>query len=218
MPPKASSSKPRKTNASTPKLALSETPLPLKAFLDALVAYSGLTLAEAVGVAGPLLKAGHSSTQALSQLSESKLLGLGIQDGAVVRKLLHFGHRRGGRAGAAAITNDAASAFSSSSVLYASSSSASTKRKWDFRDRDLDHPLPDAAPNNTVGRSLDFGEELDPEALETKLVITNRAPIMTAWATVVAERLGFSREESLSVGKRAGFGNLLASRDWRLLI
>ena len=28
----------------------------------------------------------------------------------------------------------------------------------------------------------------------------NRAPVMTAWATVVAERMGFKREEALSIG------------------
>jgi hypothetical protein len=29
----------------------------------------------------------------------------------------------------------------------------------------------------------------------------NRAPVLTLWATVVAERLGFSREEALTLGK-----------------
>lgn len=35
---------------------------------------------------------------------------------------------------------------------------------------------------------------------ETKIKI-NRAPVMTLWATVVAERLGFDQDESLSMGK-----------------
>lgn len=39
-----------------------------------------------------------------------------------------------------------------------------------------------------------------PQALKTKYVIINRAPIMMAWAFVVAERLGFQREEALSIG------------------
>lgn len=34
----------------------------------------------------------------------------------------------------------------------------------------------------------------------TKWTIVNRAPLMTAWATVVAERMGFEREEALSIG------------------
>jgi len=32
-------------------------------------------------------------------------------------------------------------------------------------------------------------------------VTINRAPVLALWATVVAERLGFSRDESLSLGK-----------------
>jgi hypothetical protein len=33
------------------------------------------------------------------------------------------------------------------------------------------------------------------------VVKTNRAPVMTLWAAVVAERLGFDRDEALSLGK-----------------
>jgi len=32
-------------------------------------------------------------------------------------------------------------------------------------------------------------------------VIINRAPVLTLWAAVVAERLGFDREEALTLGK-----------------
>lgn len=34
----------------------------------------------------------------------------------------------------------------------------------------------------------------------TRSAIVNRAPIMTAWAMVVAEHMGFKREEALSIG------------------
>jgi hypothetical protein len=34
-----------------------------------------------------------------------------------------------------------------------------------------------------------------------KAVTINRAPVLALWATVVAERLGFSRDEALSLGK-----------------
>lgn len=33
------------------------------------------------------------------------------------------------------------------------------------------------------------------------MVHVNRAPVMTAWAMVVAERMGFKREEALSIGR-----------------
>ena len=35
---------------------------------------------------------------------------------------------------------------------------------------------------------------------ETKILI-NRAPVLTLWAAVVAERLGFKPDEALSLGK-----------------
>jgi len=39
------------------------------------------------------------------------------------------------------------------------------------------------------------------QVLKTKLTVVNRAPLMTAWATIVAERMGFQREEALSIGQ-----------------
>ncbi len=39
-------------------------------------------------------------------------------------------------------------------------------------------------------------------ATDKELVVTiNRAPVLALWATVVAERLGFDRDEALSLGK-----------------
>lgn len=38
------------------------------------------------------------------------------------------------------------------------------------------------------------------KALASKFVLVNRAPVMMAWATVVAERLHFKRDEALSIG------------------
>ena len=38
------------------------------------------------------------------------------------------------------------------------------------------------------------------QAIKPKYTVVNRAPVMMAWAFVVAERLGFQREEALSIG------------------
>ncbi len=57
---------------------------------------------------------------------------------------------------------------------------------------------PVADEGATLG-SLDFHEILDEDALRPRTTIVNRAPVMMAWACVVAERLGFSREEALSI-------------------
>jgi hypothetical protein len=37
--------------------------------------------------------------------------------------------------------------------------------------------------------------------MNRKIVMVNRAPVLTLWASVVAERLGFDREAALSLGK-----------------
>ena len=44
-----------------------------------------------------------------------------------------------------------------------------------------------------------FNEVLDEEALHGRSVVVNRAPVLTAWATVVLEKLGFERDEALSL-------------------
>jgi hypothetical protein len=38
-------------------------------------------------------------------------------------------------------------------------------------------------------------------AMPDATISNNRAPVLTLWATVVAERLGFDRDEALSLGK-----------------
>ncbi|VDC07287.1 unnamed protein product [Peniophora sp. CBMAI 1063] len=47
--------------------------------------------------------------------------------------------------------------------------------------------------------SFDFEETLAEEALADQYAIVNRAPIMMAWSCIVAERIGFAREEALSI-------------------
>jgi hypothetical protein len=65
-------------------------------------------------------------------------------------------------------------------------------------------PSPAAAADEEEGaallNSLDFHEILDEDALKHKFTVVNRAPVMMAWSCVVAERLGFSRDEALSIG------------------
>ena len=48
--------------------------------------------------------------------------------------------------------------------------------------------------------SFDYKENKNEAELVTRSVVVNRAPVMMAWAAVVAEKLGFTREEALSIG------------------
>ncbi|KAH6915378.1 hypothetical protein BKA70DRAFT_1258806 [Coprinopsis sp. MPI-PUGE-AT-0042] len=60
--------------------------------------------------------------------------------------------------------------------------------------------LPEGPSDEAVDLgNLEFNEILDEEELKSKFVVINRAPVMTAWSMVVAECLGFSREEALSI-------------------
>ncbi|KDN40870.1 hypothetical protein K437DRAFT_258488 [Tilletiaria anomala UBC 951] len=45
-----------------------------------------------------------------------------------------------------------------------------------------------------------FNEVLEEPWLRGKYVLVNRAPVMTAWATVILEKLGFQTDEALSLG------------------
>ncbi|THV08473.1 hypothetical protein K435DRAFT_771969 [Dendrothele bispora CBS 962.96] len=60
--------------------------------------------------------------------------------------------------------------------------------------------LPDGPTDEAADYgSLEFDEIMDEEVIKTKSTVINRAPVMTAWATIVAERMGFNREEALSI-------------------
>ena len=67
-----------------------------------------------------------------------------------------------------------------------------------------DNELPDRPPEEMESAkygNFDFREVLDEDILNVKSSVINRAPVMTAWAGIVAERLGFEREEALSIGE-----------------
>jgi hypothetical protein len=66
-----------------------------------------------------------------------------------------------------------------------------------------DNELPDRPPEDLESAkygNFDFKEILDEDLLKVKSAVINRAPVMTAWAVIVAERLGFERQEALSIG------------------
>jgi hypothetical protein len=50
-------------------------------------------------------------------------------------------------------------------------------------------------------RNLDRNGGKKREQMTAKTISINRAPVLTLWAAVVAERLGFKKDEALSLGK-----------------
>jgi len=45
------------------------------------------------------------------------------------------------------------------------------------------------------------GADVDNPMTGNRTIYINRAPVLTLWATVVAERLGFRRDEALTLGR-----------------
>ncbi|KAJ3488378.1 hypothetical protein NLI96_g2901 [Meripilus lineatus] len=190
----------------------SEAKIPLPEFLKALTS-NGVPALKAMGVAGKIYKI-HNTRGQLAQLTDSKLKSTGIED-KDVRKLVLAAIKKAGY-NKALPTHGAGTSSSSPSASSATSTSTSTgnttyastqpetitkgARKKRRRDDDLNEFLPDRPPDEgETFSSLDFHEILDETVLMSKFTVVNRAPIMTAWAFVVAERMGFQREEALSI-------------------
>ncbi|KAI6047395.1 hypothetical protein EDC04DRAFT_617731 [Pisolithus marmoratus] len=113
----------------------------------------------------------------LTQLDDARLIVLGVEDKELRKSILAAVRKAG----------------------YTKSDATRPKKKR-RRDSDLNERLQESPfdEGSTCG-NLDFEEILDEEILRSKTAVVNRAPVMTAWAMIVAERLGFDREESLSI-------------------
>ncbi|KAH9077166.1 hypothetical protein EDB83DRAFT_2348586 [Lactarius deliciosus] len=171
--------------------------LSLQAFLQVLTS-RGLPVSRAMMAAGKIYKEFNTPAR-LGELTDSKLASLGVSDkddrGLVLSALNAAGFR------AIAITNAKQQVAKKRRTADAIGPSArdgetSTPHGEPSPERILAWSTPDEGA--TLG-SLDFHELLDQDALQHKSAVVNRAPVMMAWACVVAERLGFSREEALSI-------------------
>lgn len=88
----------------------------------------------------------------------------------------------------------------SSSLSTPTQSPAKRRKRTVDKNEFLSTPADAAFNGVTDPASIDFDEVTDERVLESKRTVVNRAPVMAAWATVVAERLGFKRSEALSIG------------------
>ncbi|KAM0792783.1 hypothetical protein ACM66B_002552 [Microbotryomycetes sp. NB124-2] len=170
-----------------------DTPMSLPQLLKVLTSNNGkhaaaLTMSQAMQAAAKLVPKGYTSMAKLTRLTMQDLATtVGIEDAEVRKRIV---------------------ALSSSSSSPSSTNTAPRPYKRPRRDQDLDSPLPSPATKRQhqqqqaqVAQDLDFDEIQAQETLKLKSVVTNRAPVMTAWATIVAERLGFSRQEALSIAQ-----------------
>ncbi|KAK0486868.1 hypothetical protein EDD18DRAFT_651532 [Armillaria luteobubalina] len=154
----------------------------------------GLPMQKAMQISGKIYKTFNTPAQ-LSDLTELKLKACGIDDKDDRKNVLSAVRKAG---------------FNSDSQQEAGPSdhpmttveklSTPTKKKRKREADDVNEFLPNG-PTDEAAKygSLDFNEVLDTEVLIKKSTVINRAPLMTAWAMIVAERLGFQREEALSI-------------------
>ncbi|KXN89656.1 hypothetical protein AN958_05523 [Leucoagaricus sp. SymC.cos] len=188
-----------------------ELKLPLPQFLK-IMTNNGIPAANAMALTGKIYKVYNTPPQ-LNKLADSKLVAAGVSD-KEDRKLVLAAFRKAGylHKGKAVTKKEAieknitsspgagpSNLASTAMELLSASSAPKRKRK---HTSDKNEFLPDApsdAPPREHTRSLEFNEILDEEQLRNKSCVINRAPIMTAWSMVVAERLGFKRDEALSI-------------------
>ncbi|KAG1755615.1 hypothetical protein EDB19DRAFT_1955866 [Suillus lakei] len=185
--------------------------LSLPAFLKVLTS-NNVPVPKAMAVASKVYKESNT-TSLLAQLTDVKLKVCGVED-KETRKLVLVAIRKAGytaqpSSGSKPKPKSDKSRGSDeqpvagpsepmvANALHVVTTPVKRKRKWDD---DLNELLPDGPPDEAAAYgSLEFNEVSDEAVLKTKSTVVNRAPLMTAWATVVAERLGFDREEALSI-------------------
>ncbi|KAI0750715.1 hypothetical protein C8Q80DRAFT_1153578 [Daedaleopsis nitida] len=178
----------------------STSKLSLPAFLKILTS-NNVPPSKAITVAGQIYKS-HNTPEQLGKLTDYSLESAGVKEKDLRRLVLAAVRKAGFKpeksAGASASSSSRSAATSRSNTKLSEERKAKARKRK--RDEDLNELLPDRPrqEGDSYG-SLEFNEILDEEAIKPKSTVINRAPIMTAWAFVVAERLGFQREEALSI-------------------
>ncbi|KAF8238751.1 hypothetical protein L208DRAFT_1240565 [Tricholoma matsutake] len=174
---------------------MTEAKIPLPRFLKLLTG-NNVPVPKAMAVAGKIYKE-YNTPSKLMQLTEVKLSAAGVESKEdrrlVMTALWKAGHvpkelprKR---------LENISSPSTPSTVQVVTTPTKKKRKRHDVNELLPNGPVDEAA---TYG-SLEFNEILEEEVLQLKSTVVNRAPVMTAWATVVAERIGFRREEALSI-------------------
>ncbi|KAJ3896051.1 hypothetical protein GG344DRAFT_85526 [Lentinula edodes] len=164
--------------------------LPLPNFIKVLTSHN-IPVTKAMAITKAIYKEYNTPAQ-LSLLTDLKLKASGVDD-KEDRKNVMAAMRKAGYI--RSIKENPSSSNPSGSTSIEPESPRKRKRKP--IDSETNEFLPHG--EGSEFESLDFNEVLDESTLQSKSTVVNRAPLMTAWATVVAERMGFQREEALSI-------------------
>ncbi|GAC71804.1 hypothetical protein PANT_5c00082 [Moesziomyces antarcticus T-34] len=179
--------------------ASSSSAIPLPELLKTLSSKGGLTMRDAMAVAGKLINARANTPEALAHISLIMLQDIGVEsEEHRKRAVLAF---KGKRAAGFIATSPA----NTTSAGLAPDFGTYRKRRRADDDETLGREYGNVtAPSDSRTRrpvqiEYTFNEVLEADALRGRYAVVNRAPVMTAWAVVLLERLGFSRPEALSL-------------------
>ncbi|TKY85767.1 hypothetical protein EX895_005307 [Sporisorium graminicola] len=189
-----------------------QRPMPLPDLLKTLSSKGGLPMRDAMAVAGKLINARANTPSALAHISLIMLQDIGVESEEHRKRtvLALKGKKAAGYIPSSASSSGAASGSGSGSAGLAPDFGAYRKRR---RIADDDETLsreygniiapPDDRPGSSRRPKLEmeytFNEILEQSLLRGRYAVVNRAPVMTAWATILLERLSFSRIEALSL-------------------
>ncbi|KAJ7781158.1 hypothetical protein B0H16DRAFT_1404408 [Mycena metata] len=169
---------------------MDETKIPLPKFLKIFTAHN-VPVAKAMNLAAKIYKEFNTPSK-LSELNEAKLLASGIEE-KDSRKMIMTALRKAGYI----VTKSASSSNQAGpsnpppmTAVEVLTTPTKRKRKRPTAE-DVNEFLPSPKDPSTDIGNLEFNEILDEAVLKTKSTVVNRAPLMTAWSTLVAERLGF---------------------------
>ncbi|KAK0230875.1 hypothetical protein IW262DRAFT_1262902 [Armillaria fumosa] len=171
---------------------MANSKIPLPEYLKILT--HGLPVQKAMQISGKIYKTFNTPAQ-LSYLTELKLKACGINDKDDCKNVLSAVRKAGFNS-----DSQQEAGPSDQPMTTVEKLSTPTKKKRKREADDVNEFLPNG-PTDEAAKygSLDFNEVLDTEILLKKSTVINRAPLMAAWAMIVAERLGFQREEALSI-------------------
>lgn len=186
--------------------------MPLPDLLKTLSSKGGLPMRDAMAVAGKLINARANTPAALAHLSLIMLQDIGIESEDHRRRtvLAFKGKKAAGYIPPPSSATVSGSSGGSTAAGLAPDFGAYRKRG---RMADDDETLgreygnvaapaearASGARRQKVQIEYTFNEILEEEALRGRYAVVNRAPVMTVWATILLERLGFSRPEALSL-------------------
>ncbi|EKM80112.1 hypothetical protein AGABI1DRAFT_127790 [Agaricus bisporus var. burnettii JB137-S8] len=185
-----------------------ESKLSLPNFLK-ILASNGVPVPKAMAIAGKIYKENNTPSK-LSELTDTKLGIAGITD-KEDRKAILSAFRKAGyvykgkpitkETGETTVESSSAEISQTSEQVGPSKVFLRPKRKRGLSKDRNEYLLGEADESERDNGNFEFNEILDEDVLHKKSCVINRAPVMMAWAMVVAERLGFNRPEALSIGK-----------------